>query len=86
MALAGVTMTPIPQLDYDELLYWGRGIRSVDNFTREDAHALMQVAAEIPIQTTVETFPLEQANEALLAMKRSEIEGSGVLVTGGSRR
>jgi propanol-preferring alcohol dehydrogenase len=78
LALAGVTMTPIPELDYDELLYWERGIRSVANFTREDAKELLNVAAEIPIETTVETFPLEDANQALLALKRSEIDGSGV--------
>jgi propanol-preferring alcohol dehydrogenase len=80
VALAGVTMTPIPEIDYDRLLYWERGIRSVANFTRKDAEELLQVAAEIPIQTTVQTFTLEQANEALLALKRSEIDGTGVLV------
>ena len=80
LALAGVTMSPIPELDYDELLYWERGVRSVANFTREDAEDLLKVAAEIPIETTVETFPLEEANQALLAMERSEIDGSGVLV------
>jgi propanol-preferring alcohol dehydrogenase len=80
LALAGVTMTPIPELDYDELLYWERGIRSVANFTRRDAEELLDVAAEIPIETTVETFPLEEANEALLALKRSEIDGSGVFI------
>jgi propanol-preferring alcohol dehydrogenase len=80
VALAGVTMTAIPELDYDELLYWERGIRSVANFTRQDAEELLSVAAEIPIETTVETFPLEEANEALLALKESEIDGSGVLV------
>jgi propanol-preferring alcohol dehydrogenase len=80
LALAGVTMTPIPELDYDELLYWERGVRSVANFTRQDAEELLEVAAEIPIETTVETFPLEEANEALLALKRSEIDGSGVFI------
>ena len=80
LSLAGVTMTPIPELDYDELLYWERTVRSVANFTRQDAHELLQVAAEIPIHSTVQTFPLEAANEALLALKRSEIDGMGVLV------
>jgi propanol-preferring alcohol dehydrogenase len=80
LALAGVTMTPIPELDYDRLLYWERTVRSVANFTRQDAEELLQVAAEIPIHTTVQTFPLEAANEALLALKRSEIDGTGVLV------
>lgn len=80
LALAGVTMTPIPELDYDELLYWERGVRSVANFTREDAEELLDAAAEIPIETTVQTFPLEEANQALLALKRSEIDGSGVFI------
>jgi propanol-preferring alcohol dehydrogenase len=80
LSLAGVTMTPIPELNYDQLLYWERTVRSVANFTRQDAEELLQVAAEIPIHSTVQTFPLEAANEALLALKRSEIDGAGVLV------
>jgi propanol-preferring alcohol dehydrogenase len=80
LSLAGVTMPPIPELNYDRLLYWERTVRSVANFTRQDAEELLQVAAEIPIHTTVQTFPLEAANEALLALKRSEIDGMGVLV------
>jgi propanol-preferring alcohol dehydrogenase len=80
LALAGVTMTPIPELDYDRLLYWERTVRSVANFTRQDAQELLRIAAEVPIQSTVRTFALAQANEALLALKRSDIDGSGVLV------
>lgn len=80
VALAGVTMTLIPEIDYDRLLYWERSVRSVANFTRQDAQELLQVAAEIPIETTVQTFSLEEANEALLALKRSQIDGTGVLV------
>jgi propanol-preferring alcohol dehydrogenase len=77
--LAGVTMTPIPELDYDRLLYWERTVRSVANFTRQDARELLELAAEIPIQTTLRRYRLEQANEALLALKRSEIDGTAVL-------
>jgi len=80
LSLAGVTMTPIPELDYDQLLYWERTVRSVANFTRQDAEELLRVAAEIPIRSTVQTFPLEAANEALLALKRSEIDGTSVLM------
>jgi propanol-preferring alcohol dehydrogenase len=79
LALAGVTMSPIPQIDYDRLLYWERAVCSVANFTRQDARELLQVAAEIPIQTTVQTFSLEEANAALLALKHSQIDGMGVL-------
>jgi propanol-preferring alcohol dehydrogenase len=80
LALAGVTMTPIPELDYDRLLYWERTVQSVANFTRADASQLLRLASEIPIRTTVQSYRLEQANEALLALKRSEIDGTAVLV------
>ena len=85
LALAGVTMTPIPELDYDRLLYWERGLRSVANFNRQDVEELLDYAAQIPIHTTVQTFPLTQANQALLALKRSEIDGAGVLIVTGGR-
>ncbi len=80
LALAGVTMTPIPELDYDRLLYWERAVRSVANFTRQDAAEFLRLAAEVPVQTKVQTFPLEAANEALLALKEGRINGAGVLV------
>ncbi len=80
LALAGVTMTPIPTLDYDRLLYWERTVRSVANFTRRDAEELLRLAATIPIHTTTQTFALDEANEALLALKHSEIDGTGVLI------
>jgi propanol-preferring alcohol dehydrogenase len=79
LALAGIYMTPIPEIDYNNLLYHERTIRSVANFTRQDAEELLKYAAEIPIHTDTETFPLEQANEALLALKESRINGCGVL-------
>jgi alcohol dehydrogenase, propanol-preferring len=79
LALAGIYMTPIPELPY-ERLYHERTIRSVANATREDARQLMELAGKIPLRTEVQTFPLEEANRALLALKRSEIRGAGVLV------
>lgn len=79
LALAGIYMSPIPELDYNKLIYHERTIRSVANFTRRDAEELLQYAAEIPIHTDTQTFPLEKANEALKALKDSQITGCGVL-------
>lgn len=79
LALAGIYMTPIPEMKY-ELLYHERMVRSVANATRDDARQLMQLAAQIPIRTEVQTFPLADANRALLALKRGEIHGAGVLM------
>lgn len=82
LALAGITMSPIPLMDYT-LLYHERTIRSVANSTREDAREFLALAAEVPLQTEIRVFPLEAANRALQAMKKSEIKGAEVLKIGG---
>ena len=79
IALAGIYMTPIPSLEYSSL-YHERTIRSVANSTRQDARELLELAGAIPIRTEIETFPLEEANHALLRLKQSRIRGAGVLV------
>lgn len=78
ISMGGIYMSPIPELPY-ELLYWERTLRSTANATREDARELMELAASIPIRTDVQTFPLEEANEALRRLKHSELRGSAVL-------
>ncbi len=79
VALAGITMSPIPQIDYDRLLYHERIVRSVANSTREDAREFLRLAAEVPVRVEVETFPLEQANRALQLVKHSKVRGAAVL-------
>ncbi len=79
VAMAGIYMTPIPEMPY-ELLYFERTLRSVANSTRQDAIELLKLAEEIPIHTTVTTFPLEEANEVLLAMKESRFNGDAILI------
>jgi propanol-preferring alcohol dehydrogenase len=79
LALAGIYMTPIPQMDYAKHLYWEKRVRSVANSTRKDGEELLKLAAEIPIRTTTTAFPLKEANKALLLLKQSRIDGAGVL-------
>jgi propanol-preferring alcohol dehydrogenase len=78
LALAGITMSQVPPLDYP-LLYDERVIRSVANSTRQDAREFLSLAAEVPLKTEIEVFDLSLANEALLALKKSKIRGAGVL-------
>ena len=78
LVLAGITMSPIPQLDYS-LLYHERVIRSVANSTRQDCREFLELATDAAIQTEIQLFELERANEALQAMKVSQIKGAGVL-------
>lgn len=75
---AGVTMTPIPEMDYS-LLYQERVVRSVANATRADADEFLELAAEVPVRTEIQMFELDQLNEALAALKHSRIEGVGVV-------
>lgn len=78
-ALGGIYMTPIPSMDYTEHLYDERIIRSITNATRRDGEELLELAAEIPIETRTQTFELDHANQALTALKTGEIDGAGVL-------
>ena len=74
---AGITMSPI-QLAYADL-YHEHVLRSAANSTRQDAREFLELAAEVPVRTEVELFPLEQANQALAAMKHSKLRGAAVL-------
>jgi propanol-preferring alcohol dehydrogenase len=78
VAIGGIHMSPIPQLDYD-LLYHERAIRSVANNTRQDGEDFLRIAAEIPIHTEVREFALDEANQALNALKNDAIRGAAVL-------
>lgn len=79
LVLGGIYMSPIPELEYD-LLYGERIVRTVANNTRQDGRKFLAEAASIPVRTSVQTFPFEEANDALIALKNDAIKGSGVLV------
>jgi propanol-preferring alcohol dehydrogenase len=76
---AGIHMSPIPSFPY-ELLWGERAVRSVANLTREDGVELLRAVAEQPVRTTVETFPLDDAEVALERLRAGEIRGAAVLV------
>lgn len=79
IALAGIHMSPIPEINYDDL--WGeRVIRSVANMTRDDARELIEIAHEAKVRTKVNTYSLDEANRGLAEMKSSAIDGAAVLV------
>lgn len=78
LAINAVHLTPIPQLDY-ELIYGERTLRSVANLTRADGLEFLELADSINLQVTVSTYGLEGANQALAALKHSQVDGSLVL-------
>ena len=79
LVLGGIHMSPIPSFDYS-LIYGERTMRSVANNTREDGREFLAEAAQIPVRTHVQSFPLRDANEALIALKHDAIKGAAVLV------
>jgi propanol-preferring alcohol dehydrogenase len=79
VVLGGIHMSPIPSFDYS-LLYGERVVRSVANNTRDDGREFLIEAAGLPVRTYTQTFPFDQANEALIALKNDSIRGAGVLV------
>ncbi|HUX78888.1 MAG TPA: zinc-dependent alcohol dehydrogenase family protein [Alphaproteobacteria bacterium] len=79
LILAGIHMSPIPSFSYD-ILYGERMVKSVTNNTRQDGIEFLEQAAKIGIKTHVQTFPLEEANKSLRALKYDHIQGAGVLL------
>ena len=80
VAINAIHLDRIPEFDYDKLLWGERQIRSVANMTRTDARDFLQIAADIGMRPKVTAFRLDEANEALLAVKRDAIDGSAVIV------
>ncbi len=80
VAINAIHLDRMPEFDYDRLLWGERQIRSVANMTRADARDFLQLAAEIGLRPKVTTFTLDQANEALAAIKHDAIDGAAVVV------
>ncbi|HEX3831350.1 MAG TPA: zinc-dependent alcohol dehydrogenase family protein [Solirubrobacteraceae bacterium] len=76
---AGIHMSDIPSFPYEDLWH-ERTIRSVANLTREDGYEFLALAREIPVRTTVTTYPLAEAEQALSDLRGGRFEGSAVLV------
>jgi alcohol dehydrogenase, propanol-preferring len=79
VAINAIHLDRIPQFDYDSLLWGERQIRSVANMTRADARDFLELAGKIGLKPKVTVFPLEQANEALAAVKKDQINGAAVI-------
>ncbi len=79
VAINAIHLDRVPEFPY-RWLWWERSLRSVANFTRRDAQELLDLAAAIPVRTTIEEHPLDAANEALRRLATGEVAGAAVLV------
>lgn len=76
---AGIHMSAVPEFPY--ALLWGeRSVRSVANLTRRDGEEFLAIAPQAGVRTTVETFRLEAANEAVQRVRAGQVRGAAVLV------
>lgn len=80
VAINAIHLDHIPEFDYDRLLWGERQIRSVANMTRSDARDFLELAADIHLKPRVTTFTLDQANEALAAIKSDSVDGAAVII------
>jgi propanol-preferring alcohol dehydrogenase len=79
LAINAIHMSPIPEMPY-KLIYGERTLRSVANATYRDGVEFLELAAEIPIKPTTTLYPLEEANQALVDIKESRLNGEAVLI------
>lgn len=75
----GIHMSPIPTFDYD-LLWHERRIGSVANLTRRDGEEFLELAPKVPVKTHINTYPLENANQALEDLRAGRFIGAAVLL------
>ena len=79
VAINAIHLDRIPEFNYDRLLWGERQLRSVTNMTRADAKDFLQLAAAISLRPKITVFSLDQANEALAALKRDSVDGAAVI-------
>jgi propanol-preferring alcohol dehydrogenase len=75
----GIHMSDIPAFPYD-ILWREKRLVSVANLTRGDGEAFLELAPKVPVKTEIETFPMDQANEALRRLREGDLTGAAVLV------
>ncbi|GIW73312.1 MAG: alcohol dehydrogenase [Planctomycetota bacterium] len=81
LAIAGIHLDRVPELDYEEHLFYEKSICSVTANTRRDARELLALAARLRLETDIETFPLEQANEALARLAADQLGAQAAVLT-----
>lgn len=79
LAVAGIHLTDIPPLVYGTHLFQERELRSVTANTRRDGEELLALAPRLGVHATVQRYPLDRADEALLDLAHDRVTGAAVL-------
>jgi propanol-preferring alcohol dehydrogenase len=82
LSIAGIHLTDVPVLNYEQHLFYERTVRSVTANTREDGHQFLELAARAGITVTTTPYPMREAPAALADLAADRVRGAAVLVTG----
>jgi propanol-preferring alcohol dehydrogenase len=81
LAIAGIHLSDIPSLNYQDHLFQEREIRSVTANTRADAREFLTFVADHRVQVTTPRYPLDRADEALADLSAGRVSGAAVLLS-----
>jgi alcohol dehydrogenase, propanol-preferring len=79
LAIAGIYLTDIPSLNYDDELFQERTLRSVTSNTRGDAQEFLRLAERLRLKVSVTPYPFESADQALADLAADRFTGAAVL-------
>jgi propanol-preferring alcohol dehydrogenase len=80
LAIAGIYLTDIPELDYERHLFEERMLCSVTANTRQDGEEFLELAASIPVHVSATAYALDEADRALSDLEADRVNGAAVLV------
>ncbi len=80
LAIAGIHLSDIPALDYQEHLFFERAICSVTANTRRDGQEFLDLAASVPVEVSTTAYPFDQADQALDDLAHDRFTGAAVIV------
>ncbi|HXW79909.1 MAG TPA: zinc-dependent alcohol dehydrogenase family protein [Acidimicrobiales bacterium] len=82
LAVAGIHLTDIPVLNYQQHLFQERALLSVTANTRQDGREFLAIADRIGIRPTTTPYPFEAADQALADLANDRFNGAAVIQVG----
>ena len=82
LAVAGIHLSDVPELDYQRHLFRERTLTSVTANTRLDGEELLALAAALDIRPRTTAYPFTEADRALDDLARGDLVGAAVLEIG----
>ncbi|GIE58218.1 alcohol dehydrogenase [Actinoplanes octamycinicus] len=80
LAVAGIYLSKIPSLDYQDELFQERTLRSVTANTRDDGRELLAFASRHRLRVRVTPYPMARAAQALTDLAADRVSGAAVLL------